>query len=97
MKKIIKKINKFNKERNFEKFHSPKNLSMALSIEVSELMENFQWITQEESRNLINLENVKEEIADCFIYLINLSNFYNLDIKKIINLKIDKNIIKYPL
>ena len=59
--------------RNWDRFHTPKNLAMALSVEVSELVEIFQWLKQEESKNLSleDVQSVKEELADIFIYLIN--------------------------
>ena len=64
MENLIKKLRKFAEERDWEQFHSPKNLSMALAVEAAELMENFQWLTEEQSRNLDakTLEKVKEEI-----------------------------------
>ena len=67
------------KERDWEQFHSPKNLSMALSVEVAEIVEIFQWLTEEESRNLNHekLGKVKEEIADVMIFLINLRSLKN--------------------
>ena len=74
--KIIRRIRAFNKERDWEQFHSPKNLAMALHVEVAEIAEHFQWLTQEESKNLSSakLSKVKEEIGDVLIFLLNLSD-----------------------
>ena len=96
---IKKKIRKFVDDRNWSKFHNPKNLSMALSVEVSELVEIFQWLTEEESKNLKNqdLESVKDEIADIFIYLLRISDTLDIDIEESILNKIEKNKIKYPI
>jgi dCTP diphosphatase len=69
-------IRAFIEERDWEQFHSPKNLAMALSVEVSEVVEHFQWLTQEQSRNLPadKLAEVREEIGDVMIYLTELAN-----------------------
>ncbi len=101
MRKIIKKLRKFNSRRNWEQYHSPKNLVMALSVEVSELMEIMQWKTQDETRTMTTVYDslavqVRHEIADIFIYAILLADFYNLDIREIINEKININAEKYP-
>ena len=67
MKKIINQLIKFNQARNWDKFHTPKNLGMALSVEVSELNELMQWKTEQESFE-IDIDSVKQELADIFIY-----------------------------
>ena len=76
--KIMKTLRVFASERDSEKFHSPKNLAMALSVEASELVEIFQWMSEKESEltNIddTNLERAKEEIADILIYLIRISD-----------------------
>ena len=66
MDKLIKQLRIFARDRNWEQFHSPKNLAMALSVEVAEVVENFQWLTEEQSRNLndLTLNKVKDEIGD---------------------------------
>jgi len=99
MKDTINIINKFIKERDWDKFHSPKNLSMALSIEVAELQEHFQWLTQDESRNISieTLEKVREEIGDVFIYLLRLCTVLEIDAVKAANDKIEINRKKYPI
>jgi NTP pyrophosphatase (non-canonical NTP hydrolase) len=99
MQELIKKLRKFAKERAWEQFHSPKNLSMALAVEIAELMEHFQWLTEEQSSNLDQktLAKVKEEIGDIQIYLARLAD--QLDINPILAAKekLQKNAEKYPI
>lgn len=106
MKSInIEKINNlvcdFNKEREWEQFHSIKNLSMALAVESSELMELFQWMTEMDSENVKNDINLKskleDEISDVFIYLMRIAVKANVDIEQSILKKIEKNRSKYPI
>ena len=97
---IQKRLDKFAKDRDWDKFHSPKNLVMALSVEVAELVEIFQWSNSgglEEIEDLNTRKKIEEEIADIFIYLIKISGKLNVDLTKIINEKIDKNEKKYPV
>ncbi len=98
---IQKKLRKFAEDRNWEQFHSPKNLSMALAAEAAELLEIFQWLTEEQSKDIINSEKeiaqVKEEIADVFIYLVRLADKLNIDIEKEVLAKIALNEKKYPI
>ena len=98
MHELIKKIKKFRQERDWGRYHSPKNLVMALSVEVAELVEHFQWLTQEESRNLPDdkLDQVRDEIGDILIYLANLSEKLGIDPVQAAHAKIEKNQIKYP-
>ena len=95
----MQKLREFAKERDWEQFHSPKNLAMALSVEVAEIVEVFQWLTQEESRNLIpeKLREVREEIADVMIFLINLSDKLGIDPLEAAKEKIKINKKKYPV
>lgn len=90
---------KFTNDRDWQQFQSPKNLSMALSVEVSELLEHFQWLTQTESKNLNEetLAAVKDEIADVQLYLVRLADELNIDIIQAVADKADKNELKYPL
>ncbi len=101
MNAITQKLEKFATERNWEQFHSPKNLIMALVSEVGELSEIFQWLSEEDSKieNLSknNLNRSKEEIADVFLYLIRLADKLNIDIIEEANKKIELNRIKYPI
>ncbi|MEW6714916.1 MAG: nucleotide pyrophosphohydrolase [Nitrospirota bacterium] len=98
---IQKKLRKFAEERNWDQFHSPKNLSMALAAEAAELLEIFQWLTEEQSKDIDNSEKeiaqVKEEIADVFIYLVRLADKLNIDIEKEVLAKIALNKKKYPV
>lgn len=88
----------FSKARHWEKYHSPKNLSMALSVEVAELVEHFQWLTEEESRKVSGqkLDEVKEEVADVLLYLLQICNQLNIDPVDAANQKLLKNAVKYP-
>jgi NTP pyrophosphatase (non-canonical NTP hydrolase) len=99
MQKLMKKLSLFAKERDWEQFHSPKNLSMALAVETAEIMEHFQWLTEEQSRNLDQktLEKVKEEIADTQIYLARLADQLGIDPIAAANDKLLKNADKYPV
>ena len=100
IEEIQKRLDKFTKDRDWEQFHSPKNLSMALSVEVAELVEIFQWSNSgglDEVKDPKKREKIKEEIADIFIYLIKISSKLDLDIDKIIHEKIDSNEKKYPV
>ena len=98
---VNNKLRKFAEERNWEQFHSPKNLSMALAAEAAELLEIFQWLTEEQSKDIISsgkeIAQVKEEIADVFIYLVRLADKLNIDIEKEVLAKIALNEMKYPI
>jgi NTP pyrophosphatase (non-canonical NTP hydrolase) len=87
-------------ERNWQQFHAPKNLSMSLAIEAAELMEHFQWVGVEESRQLKNdphaLAAAGEELADVLAYALALSNELGLDLTTILQDKMRKNELKYP-
>src|SRR4030067_2459624 len=98
---IQQKLRKFAEDRNWDQFHSPKNLSMALAAEAAELLEIFQWLTEEQSKDIISsakeIAQVKEEIADVFIYLVRLADKLNIDIEKEVLAKIALNEKKYPI
>jgi NTP pyrophosphatase (non-canonical NTP hydrolase) len=89
----------FNSERDWQKFHSPKNLAMALMVETAELMEHFQWLTQDESRQLPSSkkEKISEEIGDILIYLVNLADKLDVDPLGAAMTKLEKNRQKYPV
>lgn len=89
---LKQRIDKFNKDRDWDKFHTPSNIAKSISIEASELLECFQW-----SDDNYDLESVKEELADVVNYCIQMSQVLNVDIIEIINKKIDKNEKKYPI
>ena len=98
MKKLIEKIRLFRQERDWDQYHSPKNLAMALMVEVGELAEHFQWMTQKESHNLPpeKLDKIKDEIGDIMIYLANLADKLNIDPVVAAHDKVEKNRSKYP-
>lgn len=99
--KLEKEIFKFSGERDWDQFHSIKNLAMALSVESSELVEIFQWMKEEDSNKIIGdkvkFPKVRDEIADIFIYLIRLSSKLNIDLEEAVMNKMQKNIEKYPV
>lgn len=99
LKNLNARLLAFARERDWEQFHSPKNLVMALSGEVGELTEHFQWLTEEQSRNLdvTKLEQVGEEVADCLIYLIRLSERLGIDPIAAAERKIAINERRYPI
>ena len=99
LKNINKIIELFSHKREWEQFHSPKNLVMALTGEVGELNEIFQWLTEEQSKNLSAKTKVhaEEEIADIAIYLLTLCTKLDINIEEAILKKIKKNKLKYPV
>ena len=96
---IQKQLSDFADERDWEQFHDPKNLAMALSVEASELVEIFQWLTQEESKNIDSkdIQSVKDEVADILIYLIRIVDKLDIDLEEAVLEKIKKNTKKYPV
>jgi NTP pyrophosphatase (non-canonical NTP hydrolase) len=97
---LRKLVADFVAERDWSQFHSPKNVSMALAIEAAELMEHFQWLTTDASRELasdpVKLAEVGEELADVIGYSFALANELGLDISDAMRAKMVKNIQKYP-
>lgn len=93
---IIDLINKFREERDWNQYHNPKDLSLSLSLEAAELLENFQWISSDEAVKK-NRENIAEELADVFIYGIQLAEEMGFDIEEIIREKVKKNGEKYSI
>jgi dCTP diphosphatase len=91
-------IRAFIEERDWEQFHSPKNLAMALSVEVAEIVEHFQWLTEEQSRNLPagKLAELREEIGDVMIYLTELAEKLGIDPVEAARAKVEINSKKYP-
>lgn len=100
IEKIRIRLADFAKDRNWDQFHNPKNLAMALSVEAAELLEVFQWLTAEQSTQIIQNEKemalVREEIADIFIYLVRLTDKLEIDIEQAVIEKIRINEEKYP-
>ncbi len=98
---LRRKIKNFVHERGWEQFHSPKNLSMSLAIEVAELMEHFQWTnTVDEAVKVLKdkakRSEIEDEVADIAIYLIDFCNLYGVDLERAILRKMKKNAKKYP-
>ncbi len=98
IQKLANEIAQFASARDWEQFHSPKNLAMALSVEVAEITEHFQWLTEQQSQELdqAKREQVAEEIADAFIYLVRLSDQLNIDLLEAASGKLAINEQKYP-
>ena len=91
----------FVRERNWEQYHSPKNLAMSIGIEAAELMEIFQWLKEGESLEISGHEekfqNVREELADIVIYCCGMANVLGIDLARSIEEKLDLNRRKYPV
>ena len=92
LEELKTKIKEFVDERDWNKFHTPANLSKSISIEANELLECFQW-----DEVNFNMENVKEELADVKNYCIQMATILDLDIKDIVLAKLKKNALKYPV
>jgi dCTP diphosphatase len=92
------RLQAFATERDWDQFHSPKNLAMALSVEVAELAEHFQWLTEQQSRSLSSeaKQRVAEEVADVQIYLVRLADKLGIDIGDAVAAKMEVNRLKYP-
>ena len=90
---LINQLKKFRDERDWEQFHNPKDLSIALSIDANELLEQFLWKNSTEANN----DKLKEELADVFAYAFLLADKLELDVEKIVLEKINKNAEKYPI
>lgn len=97
---IRKKIASFVRERDWEQFHNPKNLSMSIAIEAAELMEHFQWADSEKSAEICTDPEkrllVEEEIADIVTYAFSMANSLNIDLSDALIRKMEKNACKYP-
>src|SRR5262249_1118117 len=90
-------MRRFVAERDWEQFHSPKNLAMGLSVEAAELMEHFLWVSNEESCDVARLGEVADEMADVALYLLALSNTLGIDLSDAITNKLAKTALKYPI
>jgi len=95
---LVRRLHAFARERDWEQFHSPKNLAMALSVEAAELLEHFQWLTEEQSKQLPEdkRREVAFEMADIFIYLLRLCEPLEVDLLSVVEEKIRLNAEKYP-
>ncbi len=92
MQDIIEKLKQFRDERDWNQFHTPENLAKSVVLESAELLENFQWGSQNADK-----ENIKEELADIVGYALLMCDHYGFDLKEILNEKIKKNNAKYPV
>ena len=92
MKDLCRKIDEFAEQRNWKRYHTPKNLTMSIAIEAAELMECFQWNDGD-----IDNSNPEEELADVMIYCLRLSSVLGIDMRKEILNKLEKNGRKYPI
>jgi NTP pyrophosphatase (non-canonical NTP hydrolase) len=97
--RIKKQVRQFVVERDWDQFHSPKNLSMALIVEAAEMVEHFQWLTEDQSSNLSaeKLAEVEQELADIQVYLISLAEKLKLDLIAAVEKKLVLNAQKYPV
>ena len=95
---LRERLRGFVQERDWEQFHSPKNLAMAMIVEAGELVEHFQWLTEQQSRDMADdkREQVAQEIADTFIYLLRMADVLGIDLIAAAHAKMDLNAQKYP-
>jgi NTP pyrophosphatase (non-canonical NTP hydrolase) len=95
---LRERLRAFVQERDWEQFHSPKNLAMAMIVEAAELVEHFQWMTEQQSKDIApeKLEQVSQELADTFIYLLRMADVLGIDLIAAAHVKMDLNAKKYP-
>jgi NTP pyrophosphatase (non-canonical NTP hydrolase) len=98
LRALQQRVAAFAAARDWEQFQSPKNLAMALSVEAAEVVEEFQWLTEQQSRELDaeRRERVRLELADVFIYLLRLADTLDVDLMRAADDKIAQNERKYP-
>ncbi|NIL20047.1 nucleotide pyrophosphohydrolase [Pseudomonas sp. AN3A02] len=100
-KRLQKKLAQFASERDWDQFHNPKNLAIALSVECSELLEEFQWLTDSQASSVMEspeqAERIREEMADIASYLLQLASKLGIDLEAALLKKIDTNAAKYPV
>ena len=98
LQQLAEHLRQFAAERDWEQFHSPKNLAMALSVEVAEIVEHFQWLTEAQSRDLDPAKRieVEQELADALIYLVRLADRLQVDLLAAAERKLAINEAKYP-
>jgi dCTP diphosphatase len=99
LNEMRERLRAFAAERDWDQFHTPKNLAAALTVEAAELLEHFQWLTDEQSRDLPPevRARVSAELADVFGYLIRLADKLNIDLIAVTRDKISQNAEKYPI
>ena len=93
---LTERIKKFCADRDWSQFHDPKNLAISLQLEASEVLELFQW-TKDNQIKTGKEEEMKDELADVLYWLMMLSNHYDIDLVSALNIKMDKNEVKYPI
>jgi len=100
-KLLQEKLCQFSAERDWDIYHTPKNLAMALSVEASELVEIFQWLTEAESRAVLQAdaerEHIEDEVADILLYLLRFADIASIDLAAVTARKLHKNAQKYPV
>lgn len=96
---LVSALRSFAQERDWEQFHAPKNLAAALSVEAAELLEHFQWMSEDQSRKLSDEKKreVAQELADVFLYLLQLSDKLDVDLYEAAWSKLKANAAKYPV
>ncbi len=99
LEQLKARVNSFVEERDWAQFHSPKNLAMAMIVEAGEVVEHFQWMTEEQSRHLDDATKLQvgHELADTFVYLLRIAEVCGIDLIAATNSKIDLNGQKYPV
>lgn len=96
MKNVYEKILEFRDQRNWKQYHDEKDLAISISLEANELLENFQWKSSEEAV-AASRQNIKEEMADVFIYLIQMADKMDVNLEEEVIRKLEKNAKKYPV
>lgn len=101
LEKIDKELTQFAADRDWDQYHSVKNLAMALSVECAELVEIFQWMKEEESNRVkedpVAMERLRDEVADVFLYLMRIVQKTDMDLEAAVMAKLKKNAEKYPV
>lgn len=96
---LTQQLRDFAKARDWGQFHSPKNLASALTVEAAELLEHFQWMTEDQSRHLSEVKRgeISAEVADVFLYILQLCDGLGIDLVEAASTKIASNAAKYPV
>jgi NTP pyrophosphatase (non-canonical NTP hydrolase) len=99
LEELRDRLRRFAAERDWQQFHAPKNLAIALSVEAAELLEHFQWLSEEASRRLAgdDLARVREELADVLLYLVRLADELGVDLAAAARAKLELNARRYPV
>ncbi|MGO4550481.1 nucleotide pyrophosphohydrolase [Lysobacter sp. 2RAF19] len=99
IQQLQERLTAFAHERDWDQFHTPRNLATALSVEAAEILEHFQWLTDAQAQTLPDTKRaaVGEELADVLLYLVQLARKLDVDLVRAANEKIEKNAVKYPV